>query len=147
MHDIGNRLNCIDPESDYKVNFTSCVFFIMVYKRVLVQDSGIDRSGRILEHQEVIIFCQWGCKAILTSEHHREIQVERFPPSARPLRGWCCWRWGGAGDRGRGGKPLPCVLDTGLGTGTWEIVDTLTSICFHHEKVTIFAQSFGDEHR
>lgn len=60
----------------------------MVYKRVLVQDSGIDRSGRILEHREVIISCQWGCKVILISEDHREIQVEWFPPSAGPLGDW-----------------------------------------------------------
>lgn len=59
-----------------------CVYFIMVYKRILAQDSGIDGSGSILEHWEVIISCQWGCKVILCSEHHRETQVEQFPPSA-----------------------------------------------------------------
>jgi hypothetical protein len=54
----------------------------MVYKRILAQGSGIDRSGSILEHWKVIISCQWGCKVILSSEHHRETQVEQFPSSA-----------------------------------------------------------------
>lgn len=50
---------------------------------------------------------------------------------------------GGTGDTRRGEKPPLCVLNTGLGTGTWEMVDTLTSVCFHHGKVTIHLSSTG----
>lgn len=36
-----------------------------------------------------------------------------------------------------------CAVNTGLGTGTWEMVDTLTGVCFHHGKVTIHLSSTG----
>lgn len=50
---------------------------------------------------------------------------------------------GGTGDTRRGRKTPLCALNTGLGTGTWEMVDTLTSVCFHHGKVTVHLSSTG----